>query len=276
MFTLSAFADEISPEPAEQMAVLKGCGVRHIEFRSIHQTNVLALSDAQLAEFKALLDREKFKLSAIGSPIGKIRIDEPFGPHQEKFRRAVAIAKQFGTRNIRIFSYYPPEKFDGDWAPYRSEVISRLRQHVSIAEQNGLRLFHENEHRIYGDSPERLADLFNEIRTPTFQAAFDPANFVFCGYDPLKGWEACKAYTAHFHIKDWATGQEHGSLPGQGGGQFPTIIADAVKRGYSGFATMEPHLLGGGPTGGFTGPDLFPKAVAAFRAIVEAAGGQHQ
>ena len=28
---------------------------------------------------------------------------------------------------------------------------------------------------------------------------------------------------------------------------------------------MEPHLLGGGPTGGVTGPELFPKAVEAFQ-----------
>ena len=69
MFVLSAFADEISPEPQEQIDVLKSCGIRHIEFRSIHKTNVLMLSDAQIAEFKELLDREGFKLSAIGSPI---------------------------------------------------------------------------------------------------------------------------------------------------------------------------------------------------------------
>ncbi len=41
MFTLSAFADEISPDPVEQLAVLKACRVRFIEFRSIHKTNVL-------------------------------------------------------------------------------------------------------------------------------------------------------------------------------------------------------------------------------------------
>ena len=116
MFTISAFADEISPEPQEQIDVLKSCGVRHIEFRSIHKTNVLALNDAQIADFKALLDREGFKLSAIGSPIGKIRIDEPFEPHLEKFKRAIDLCKVFGTPNIRIFSYYPPENFDGNWA----------------------------------------------------------------------------------------------------------------------------------------------------------------
>ena len=276
MFTLSAFADEISPEPQIQIDVLKACGVRHIEFRSVHGTNVLALSDAQIADFKALLDREGFRLSAIGSPIGKIRIDEPFEPHLEKFRRAIHLCRMFDTPNIRVFSYYPPADFDGNWTPWRAEVMSRMRQKVEIAENENLQLFHENEHRIYGDSPERLTDLFDAIHSPAFKAAFDPANFVFCGYEPLKGWEACKAHTAHFHIKDWKAGAAHGAIPGEGDGHMQTIMEDAVRMGYEGFATMEPHLLGGGPTGGVTGPELFPKAVAAFKAIVETAGGIYQ
>lgn len=276
MFTLSAFADEISPDPQVQIDILKTCGVRHIEFRSIHKTNVLNLSDQQIAEFKGLLDREGVKLSAIGSPIGKVRIDEPFGPHLEKFRRAIHLCRVFGTPNIRIFSYYPPDTFDGNWAPYRDAVMDRMRQKAEIAEREGLQLFHENEHRIYGDSPERLADLFATVRSKALKAAFDPANFVFCGYDPMQGWEVCKAHTAHFHIKDWKAGEEHGSIAGEGQGQIPAIIADAVRMGYRGFATLEPHLLGGGPTGGVTGPELFPNAVAAFKAIVERAGGRCQ
>lgn len=276
MFTLSAFADEISPDPQVQIDILKTCGVRYIEFRSIHKTNVLNLNDQQIDEFKFLLDKEDMKVSAIGSPIGKVRVDEPFEPHLEKFRRAVHLCKVFKTPNIRIFSYYPPEGFDGNWKPYREQVMDRMRKKVEIAEREGIQLFHENEHRIYGDSPERLADLFNTVKSKALKAAFDPANFIFCGYDVMKGWQVCKPHTAHFHIKDWTAGEEHGRIAGQGQGQIPAIIADAVKMGYRGFATLEPHLLGGGPTGGVTGPELFPQAVAAFRAIVEKAGGTCQ
>src|SRR5919108_790681 len=109
MFTLSAFADEIPPDPQQQIDVLKQCGIRHIELRSIHKTNVLDLTDLQVSELKSLLDRQGFKLSAIGSPIGKIKIDEPFAPHLERFERAIHLCKVFGTPNIRIFSYYLTE-----------------------------------------------------------------------------------------------------------------------------------------------------------------------
>src|SRR5207245_1223288 len=113
MFTLSAFADEIDPDPQVQIDVLKSCGVRHIELRSILKTNVLDLTDLQVSELKSLLDKHGFRLSAVGSPIGKVVIDQPFAPHLERFKLAIHLCKVFDTPNIRIFSYYLTE--GGDW-----------------------------------------------------------------------------------------------------------------------------------------------------------------
>jgi sugar phosphate isomerase/epimerase len=278
MFTLSAFADEISPDPQQQIDVLKSCGVRHIEFRSIHKTNVLDLTDLQIQEFKSLLDRHGFRLSAIGSPIGKIKIDAPFEPHLQRFRRAIELCKVFGTPNIRVFSYYLTE--GGDWDDWRREVLDRMWQKTALAEKAGVRLLHENEHGIYGDSPERVRDLLQtvseQVRGPHFAAAYDPANYVFCGYDPWQGWQLTKEYTAHFHIKDWSAGEKHGRVAGEGQGRIEEVMAEAVKRGYDGFAVLEPHLLGGGPTGGVTGPELFPRAVAAYKGILDKVGAQYQ
>src|SRR5436305_10563025 len=128
MFTLSAFADEISPDPQQQIDVLKSCGVRHIELRSILQTNVLDLTDLQVRELKALLDKHGFRLSAIGSPIGKVKIDQPLEPHLQRFKRALELCKVFDTLNIRIFSYYLPEH--GEWHDCRREVLDRLWEKI--------------------------------------------------------------------------------------------------------------------------------------------------
>jgi sugar phosphate isomerase/epimerase len=277
MFTLSAFADEISPDPQEQIDVLTKCRVRHIEFRSILKTNVLDLSDLQIAEFKALLDKHGFRLSAIGSPIGKYRIDQPFEPHLKRFERAIELCKVFETPNIRVFSFYPLEgtEWNAIQATHEQEVFDRLTVLAGVAEKAGVRLLHENEHRIYGDSPERVSRLFAMVQSPALRAVYDAANYVFCGYDPLAGWAATKDLTAHFHIKDWIAGEAHGCLAGAGQGRWPAVINEAVARKYDGFATLEPHLLGGGPTGGVTGPELFPKAVLAFKVILERAGGKY-
>ncbi|MCI0703014.1 MAG: sugar phosphate isomerase/epimerase [Planctomycetia bacterium] len=283
MFTLSAFADEISPDPREQIAVLKSCRVRFIEFRSIYKTNVLALSDEQIKEFKKLLDDEGFGLSAIGSPIGKVAIDTDFNEHLDKFKRAIELCGVFGTRGIRVFSYYPPgndPNFDrANWPKYRDEVIRRMRTKAELAAKSNVVLFHENEHRIYGDTPDRVADLLSTVNSPALRAAYDAANYTYGNCDPVEGWEKTKAFTAHLHIKDWkrgghAAGHEYGVIAGTGDGNIAHSIKGAVAMGYKGYAVLEPHLRGGGPTGGITGPDLFPYAVEAFRAILQKCGGK--
>jgi 3-dehydroshikimate dehydratase len=161
MFKLSAFADEIDPDPEKQIEVLQQCGVRHIELRSILKTNVLDLTDLQVSELKSLLDRHGFRLSAIGSPIGKIKIDAPFEPHLERFKRAIQLCKIFETTNIRIFSYYLTE--GGDWDDWRRDVLDRMWEKVKLAAKADVRLLHENEHGIYGDDPERVKDLMETV-----------------------------------------------------------------------------------------------------------------
>lgn len=274
LITVSAFADEIGPDPVEQFDLLMNCQVKHVELRSAWKTNVLDLSEEQLDTIEKLLHERGMKLSAIASPIGKVKITDPWEPHLARFHRAMSLAKRFNTPNIRIFSYYPAD--DGrPWADHRAEVLRRMRIKTELAEQNGLRLIHENESRIYGEDPIRVLDLFRSIESPALQAAYDPANFVHGGYDPLAAWHMTKQYTVHLHIKDWIHGQEKGVLTGAGQGRIDEVMADALKLGYHGFATLEPHLLGGGPTGGVTGPDLFPQAIAAFVNVLDKLGYPH-
>ena len=84
MWTLSGFADEISPDLDEQCRVLTDLGIRHIEFRSAWDTNVLDLDDDQLEKVRATLQRAGIGTSSVGSPIGKISVlYESLRPHLE-------------------------------------------------------------------------------------------------------------------------------------------------------------------------------------------------
>jgi sugar phosphate isomerase/epimerase len=278
MFRISAFADEIDPDPQKQVDVLLACGVHHLELRSILKTNVLDLTDLQLRELKSLLARHGITLSAIGSPIGKIKIDEPFAPHLKRFQRALELCEVFGTSNIRVFSYYLSD--GGEWDDWRRDLLDRIWETCKLASKAGVRLLHENEHRIYGDDPLHVVDLMETIRAEPygecFWAVYDPANYVFCGFDPWKAWQLTRPWTVHFHIKDWVSGEQRGQVAGEGQGRIPEVLADAAAAGYDGFATLEPHLLGGGPTGGVTGPELFPKAVTALKGILDRIGAAYQ
>jgi sugar phosphate isomerase/epimerase len=103
---------------------------------------------------------------------------------------------------------------------------------------------------------------------------YDAANYVFCGFDPWEGWQRTRTWTTHLHLKDWQKGAAHGCLVGTGDGRWPDVLAEAARDGYDGYATLEPHLLGGGPTGGVTGPELFPGAVEAARNLLVGLGAK--
>ena len=108
MIRLSAFADEISADLDEQITVLHQENIRFLELRGVWNTNVLDLTDQQVHRIKEALSTQDIKVSAIGSPIGKVPINSSFAHHLERFNHAIELAHVFQTPYIRIFSFYPP------------------------------------------------------------------------------------------------------------------------------------------------------------------------
>lgn len=270
MVLLSAFADEIGPDPVEQLDVLERNGVRHVEFRSIHGANVLDLDAADHEGFRRLLRSRGFGLSAIGSPIGKAAIGDPFGPHLDRFATAMDLAEFYAVPRIRVFSFYMPK--GDDPARHRAEVLSRMAELARRAEERGLVLVLENEKGIYGDTADRVLDVLESVDSPALGHAFDPANYLEVGQPVGDAWASLVDRVVHFHVKDYdpATGK---NVPaGQGAGQIPALLADAVSRGYAGFCVLEPHLVVAEASYGFTGPERFAEAALALRGALDAGG----
>lgn len=274
MFTLSGFADEISADLDQQLDVLSQLGIRYLELRGVWNTNVLALTDEQVRATKEAMDLRGIGVSAIGSPIGKIQITDPFEPHLVAFKRAVALAEYFETPYIRMFSFFVPE---GQADAHRDEVMRRIEALLEAAQGHPVTLLHENERHIYGDIPRRCRDLMETFDTPRFRFTFDPANFVMCGVKPFsEGYEPLKDYIDYLHIKD-ALMQEGKVVPaGQGDGELEPLLRALVARGYQGFASLEPHLSMAGEFRGFSGPELFTVATMAFRGMLHQLGAQEQ
>jgi sugar phosphate isomerase/epimerase len=86
MWTLSGFADEIADDFTTQCEVASELGLKFLEIRSAWGVNILKLDDAQLDTMKRTLASYGLLVSSIGSPIGKIFIDEPFEPHLVQMR----------------------------------------------------------------------------------------------------------------------------------------------------------------------------------------------
>jgi sugar phosphate isomerase/epimerase len=267
MFVLSGFADEIAPDLTVQLDVLEQLGIRYLELRGVWDKNVLSLSDDEVETIKGELDRRGMGVSAIGSPIGKIRIDEPFEPHLADFSRAVALAERFGSPYIRIFSFFVPE---GEAGAHRDEVMRRLGALLDAAQGHAVTLLHENERSIYGDVPERCRDIHETLASPQLRMTFDPANFVLCGVRPFtEAYPLLSEYISYVHVKDGLLAERRVVPAGQGDGEVRELLAALQQRGYNGFLSLEPHLAQAGAFGGFSGPELFGVAARALRGVLD-------
>ena len=270
MIYLSAFADEISADPDEQMDVLLQHNIYHIEFRSIHGTNVLDLSKEQHEAFRSMLQERGMGLSAIGSPIGKIKANEPFEPHLERFNTALDLCDFYECPRIRIFSYYIPE--GDDPATHRDEVMRRMAKKAEIAAGRNVALLLENEKLTFGDMADRVEDVLETVNSPALGHAFDPANYLEVGQPIDKAWTALRSRVTHFHVKDYDTKLKKNVPAGQGEGKIPKLISDAVASGFDGFVVLEPHLLVAEQSTGFTGPERFGDAAVALQTALSREG----
>ena len=269
--TLSGFADEISPEPREQLATLAAESITHLELRSAWSVNVADLSGTQLAAFRALLDGAGVRVSAIGSPIGKIPLDAPLGPELERMRRVAGTARELGTTIVRVFSFFlppgePPER-------HRAEVVGRMAALAEIAAGQDLVLAHENEKEIFGDTPARCADLITAVDSPALRATFDAANFVQCGVRPFsEAYGLLRPHLVYLQVKDAIAATGEVVPAGRGDGQVRETLAALRDSGFDGFMSLEPHLARAGRYGGFSGPEGFTLAARSLKMILNELG----
>ena len=266
--TLSGFADEIDPDPRVQLAVLAAESISHLELRSAWSVNVADFTDDQLAEFRAATEAAGVRVSAIGSPIGKIPIGAPFEPELERMRRVAALAGQLGTAIVRVFSFYlppgePPER-------YRAQVIDQMGTLARVAEECGVLLAHENEKEIYGDLPGRCADLIASVDSPALRATFDNANFVQCGVRPFSdAYPLIRPYLLYVQVKDARAADGEVTPAGEGDGEMRETLQALRDSGFDGYMSLEPHLDLAGRQGGFSGPDKFRQAARALKRMLD-------
>jgi len=271
MWSLSGFVDEISPDFTEQCQVAAGLGLKFVELRSAWDVNILDLADDQLTRMRDTLAAHGLQVSSIGSPIGKIFIDEPFPPHLDRMRHAAQVAQFFGAPYIRIFSFFlrpganPPE--------HRDEVIERMRALARVAVDADVILLHENEKEIYGDVPSRCLDIIRSVGSPHLRLAWDPANFVQVGVQPYTdGYAMLRPHIEYVQIKDALAADGTVVTAGHGDGEVVQTILALRHDGFDGFFSLEPHLSVGSATGGFSGPDLFRRAWQDFTDLLKAEG----
>ncbi len=233
---LYAFADEANAMIDGQIAAMRRNGLNGLEIRNVDGTNVSSITPEKAREVRRKMDDAGLAVWSIGSPIGKIRLNDDFQKHLDAFCHTVDIAREMGAENIRLFSFYPQDGVAPD--DCRDEVIERLGRFCEAATGSGVDLCHENEKGIYGDNAARCATLLEAL--PQLKGIFDPANFIQSGQETMAAWTLLAPRVKYLHIKDCLP--DGTVVPaGKGVGHLPEILADFIARGGDAL-TIEPHL----------------------------------
>lgn len=270
-WTLSGFGDEIDPDPIVQLAVLSALGASHIEVRSAWGTNIVDLDQQQLDTLGQTISDRGFGVSAIASPVGKVDVAAPIAEELQRLDAAIAAADKLGTKYIRVFSFYRAEGRTP--ADIRDDVLSHMTALAERAGESGKVLVHENEKDIYGDTPDRCLDIVDHVGLSSLKIAWDNANFVQVGVKPYtEGFALLAPHLEYLQVKDALAADASVVPAGEGDGELRETLQALVDLGFSGFASLEPHLSDYTHLGGFSGPEAFGRAARAFRTLTDELG----
>lgn len=271
-FYLSAFADEASPMLEKQIEALKENGIRGVELRGVNGKSVKDLTNEEAQTVSKQLSNAGITVTSIGSPFGKIGINDDFESHFEEFKHALELCKILGTSRMRMFSFYIPagEKAES----YREKVIRRLTLMVDEAEKEGILLCHENEKGIYGDIGDRCLDLATVFGS-SLGIVFDPANFVQCGDLPAEQYPKLEGFITYMHIKDALMADGSVVPSGKGDGSVEDILSALSLREGDINLSIEPHLTVFDGLKGLQDEELkhkyaYPDSFTAFKAAADA------
>lgn len=233
---VSAFSDEYAEELEKQCEALVRFGIGYMEIRRADGKNVSEFTEDEAKRIRKTLDAFGIRVSSVGSPLGKTR---PSEASEEQIERVFSTAEILGAKYVRVFSFYLPEGAAPETC--RNEVLAGMEKIVMAGERHGILPCHENEAKIYGESPLNCLELLQYFGGK-LGCVLDMGNFVLDGYDAWDAYKLLEEHIEYFHVKDsLAAGAV---VPaGKGEARIADILRDYRKNGKKDtFITLEPHL----------------------------------
>jgi len=233
------------------------------ELRVLWGKNIMNLSQEELNRARALVQAKNMEVISIASPVLKCvlpnapEVDTRF--QQDIFaskhtyedqprltEQAFSIAKHFGAKIIRVFSYWrtvePDKCFDA--------IVRTLSDLAEKAAKEDLIIGLENEHACNLGTAAETVPVLNAVNHPNLKLVWDPANALVSGENPFPEGYALlpKDRIVHVHVKDCHM-EGHKPVWGPVGtrhvdwkGQIEALRAD----GYNGWLSLETHWAGPG------------------------------
>jgi L-ribulose-5-phosphate 3-epimerase len=260
---IAAVTDEFSPDLETALEPMAEIGMKAAELRVVFGKNILDLSEEELARAERILQTRGFQVISIASPLlkcelpGSPPVDErfqhdvfcsshTFEDQSRLAERAFEIARRFGARIVRVFSYWrtvePERCFEG--------VIAALAELSDRASKQDLIIGLENEHACNIGTAAETARVLQALRHPNLKVVWDPANALIAGENPFPdGYRMLPPdRIIHVHAKDCHV-QDHKPEWGPLGTRaidWKGQIAALWQDGYRGHISLETHWPGPG------------------------------
>lgn len=260
---IAAITDEFSPVLSEATPALQEIGMRGAELRVVDGKNILDLDDAEMQKAKNTLDEAGLTVISLASPLLKCvlpdapEVDQRFGHDAFHSRhsfadqprlteRAFEMARFFGAKIIRVFSYWRTVRPD----LCLDRIVQALSELAALGQKEGLVIGLENEHACNIATAAESKRVLDLIPNPNLKLVWDPANALVAGEDPFPGGYSLlsKDRIVHVHAKDchMQSGQPIWGPLGTRAVRWKEQVAALKADGYQGYISLETHWTGPG------------------------------
>ena len=256
-FHLGIITDEITTDLDQALTFISSYKLHWCELREIWGKNLMISPQEDLDRARKLLADHGVHVSDIASPIFKWNLpgvatkpDEKHDFAVGKFteddadktlEKAFELANFFGTKKVRIFSYWRV----ADPESVYPQVRDRLGKAAHLAQKNGMVLMLENEQECNIGTGKELGRILRDVNSPALRGVWDPGNAGWLGETPFPdGYQAVKGLFPHMHIKDVRTnaaGKREWAPVGGGTIDFKGQFAALHKEKYTGTMSLETH-----------------------------------
>lgn len=255
---LGVITDEVAPDLQTALDWVVARGLGHVELRMVDGVNLIDLSNESIERIRHEITARGIAVSCIASPVFKCALDpsrkvasgDNFGQKEEnveihfaKLEKAVTLAKQFGTRQIRVFSFWREEEPER----YEDDIADHLRRAAAYAERMDMLLLLENEPACNGGDAQEAARLVRLVDSPALRLLWDPGNEAGRGQTVYPdSYLNIRDVLHHVHFKDVVCPPEGGRrfVPvGQGRSNYESLLPALKEDGYGGLFTLEPHFI---------------------------------
>ena len=158
---------------------------------------------------------------------------------REHTRRALALAKEIGARNLQTEPGGPLEPGQS-WQSAADVFYEELMPCVEVAERLEVGLLIEPEPGLMIERFDQFLEFVGRIDSPWVGLNFDIGHAYCVGEDPQHWVVRMAPYTRHYHFEDIAATRVHQHLvPGRGAIDFEATLKAIAATNYQGWITVE-------------------------------------